>query len=294
MAIDDQIPIRSVHRLLRVGGEAVEVLRASFDARPFSRHYHETPTIGLVRSGANRFHYGRHFATAERGELCLVDPGEVHDGGHAGATWAYDCVFPSATLMRRLSRLSDIEDYPWFASPSMAGALAPDLDLFFRQLFGPAPEPELCEELLVSGLLSLIAHARARAKPHLCDSPVARLAVEFIEDNVRKPVLLGDIAEAVGANRFTIIRAVAKQTGLTPRQLILQRRVDRAREALLAGSSIAETAYAWGFADQAHLSREFKRRWGVSPGVFARSARTPVLRALIGLGSDTAPIRQGG
>jgi AraC-like DNA-binding protein len=43
-----------------------------------------------------------------------------------------------------------------------------------------------------------------------------------------------------------------------------------AKRLLEAGRSIGETAVACGFYDQAHLTNQFKRRVGVTPGHFVR------------------------
>jgi AraC-like DNA-binding protein len=44
------------------------------------------------------------------------------------------------------------------------------------------------------------------------------------------------------------------------------RRLDRARALIRAGVSLAEVAAASGFADQSHLTRQFRRAYGLSPG----------------------------
>lgn len=51
-------------------------------------------------------------------------------------------------------------------------------------------------------------------------------------------------------------------------------RIERARHArtlLWQGTSIAQTAAAAGYADQPHLSREFRRLVGATPAQFAAS-----------------------
>ena len=48
-------------------------------------------------------------------------------------------------------------------------------------------------------------------------------------------------------------------------------RVEAAREALAAGASCADAAWAAGFSDQAHLTRAFKERLGMTSGFYQRA-----------------------
>jgi AraC-like DNA-binding protein len=47
--------------------------------------------------------------------------------------------------------------------------------------------------------------------------------------------------------------------------------VAKARELICAGLELGEVAQVLGFSDQPHLTREFKKVYGVPPGVLARS-----------------------
>lgn len=60
---------------------------------------------------------------------------------------------------------------------------------------------------------------------------------------------------------------------LLRRAHLTQCRVDRARTLLSAGGDVATTPLAVGFADQAHLTRHFRRHVGVPPARFARERR---------------------
>ena len=47
------------------------------------------------------------------------------------------------------------------------------------------------------------------------------------------------------------------------------RQLDRARQAIRRGLSLAEAASDAGFADQSHMSRLFKRTYGLTPAKWA-------------------------
>jgi AraC-like DNA-binding protein len=61
--------------------------------------------------------------------------------------------------------------------------------------------------------------------------------------------------------------------GMPPHTYLNHLRVRQARVLLEAGVAPAEVAARTGFADQAHLSRHFKRVVGVPPGSFQRARR---------------------
>lgn len=77
-----------------------------------------------------------------------------------------------------------------------------------------------------------------------------------------------DLAESERAFR----RHMVETFGYGYATLVRIERARRAREMLVRGSPISEAAAIAGFADQPHLSREFRRLVGVSPGQFAASS----------------------
>ena len=99
------------------------------------------------------------------------------------------------------------------------------------------------------------------ARAHLCR----------IEDYARRH--LGDrdltperTAQACGiSTRY--LHALYRDAGQTFVQWLHEQRLDRAEQALRgAPVSVASVAHQWGFADQSHFSRLFKRRYGHTPG----------------------------
>ena len=72
----------------------------------------------------------------------------------------------------------------------------------------------------------------------------------------------------------TLQRLVQRRTGLSPKWLIQRRRLHEAAGRLAAGEvDLAGLAAELGYADQAHLTTDFRRVTGVTPGVFVRQRR---------------------
>ncbi|WP_186159447.1 helix-turn-helix transcriptional regulator [Burkholderia gladioli] len=104
-----------------------------------------------------------------------------------------------------------------------------------------------------------------------------RLAREFLDARLDQQVHLEEIAGAAGLPVFRLFRAFERHLGMTPHAYQRQARVRAAIALIRLGRPLGEVAAASGFADQAHLTRSFRRMMGVTPGVFrdATHARAP-------------------
>ena len=68
------------------------------------------------------------------------------------------------------------------------------------------------------------------------------------------------------------VEAFKISVGKPPHQFVLEKRVQRALELLRDGEgTIAEIAEAAGFSSQSHLTANFRRVTGLTPGRFRRS-----------------------
>ncbi|MEM8793492.1 MAG: AraC family transcriptional regulator [Pseudomonadota bacterium] len=113
-------------------------------------------------------------------------------------------------------------------------------------------------------------HARELHKPELTPAQLGHL-VDYIEENLASRMTLETMAELCGLGQYQLIRSFKFETGFSPHQYVLERRVERAREMLeRPENSIAEVAYSVGFSSQAHMTDVFRRRLGVTPGAYRK------------------------
>ena len=252
--------------------ESIEITRAAFDTSAFASHFHDGLAIGLVRRGANVFRAAGKQSEVGAGEICIVNPGEVHDGGRSGKPWAYDNVLvplPVVTSIAEELGIAPELDRHHVNQPKCVDAA----QTFFRLAHDDPQNAEMVEEAGLHLIATLLRQHTSAARRSAAPEPLLAIRTyEALRDHTASRLTLSELEDALGASRFQIIRAVHARYGLTPHQLQLQLRVQRAREQILAGIQIADAAIAYGFADQAHLTREMKRRWGIPPGRMRRSS----------------------
>jgi AraC-like DNA-binding protein len=78
------------------------------------------------------------------------------------------------------------------------------------------------------------------------------------------PVSLADAAAHVGLSTGRARHLFVEETGLPFRTYLLWRRLMRAAEIFSAGSSLTDAAHGAGFSDSSHLSRTFRRMFGIA------------------------------
>lgn len=101
-----------------------------------------------------------------------------------------------------------------------------------------------------------------------------KLALEMLEADLTADLPLSAVASACGLSRGYFTKAFKLSTGYPPYQWVILKRVEKATELLrLTDFTIAEVALLCGFCDQAHLTRVFTGRLGITPMQWRRTSR---------------------
>jgi AraC-like DNA-binding protein len=270
----------------RANGVPVEAMHAHFTSHAYHRHSHESYSFGVTEAGAQAFtcRHGQHVSGA--GMVMTFNPDDPHDGhaaGNDGFTYRMVHIWPEfftslAGTSRPLFRTPVIED------PAAARALRG----LHRALTGTATELERYERL--SGTATLLARnalarvpgrrpARSKLPGDNQRSPdrlVAARIRDLMNDDYRADLTADQLAAAAGCSRFAAYRAFTRSYGLAPSDYQRQLRVRAARGLLIQGISPARAAAEAGFADQAHLTRWFRRYYGITPGAYRAAASKEV------------------
>ncbi len=91
-------------------------------------------------------------------------------------------------------------------------------------------------------------------------------AVEYIQDQLDTDLTVAGIAQSVGISQYHFTKLFKESTGQSPYQYVVEARARKAKELLTTGKfTISEVAHHVGFVDQSHLTRHFKRVFGLPP-----------------------------
>ncbi|OIJ67206.1 AraC family transcriptional regulator [Streptomyces mangrovisoli] len=256
-------------------GPPLDLLTARFDKHVYAPHAHDEYTIGVCVGGTEIIDYrGGHIRTGP-GSIVVLAPGEMHTGGPGEATggYAYRALYAAPGLLADgvLGGLPHFRE-PLLDDPELAAALRTAHTELAR-----CPDPLEAESRL-PWLLTALArrHSTARADTDAVPGAagVARLVRDRLADELTAPPSLADLAADLGLSRYQLLRAFRTTMGIPPYAWLAQHRVARARGLLEAGLRPAEVAAVVGFADQAHLTRWFRRVLGVTPAAYRSGVRT--------------------
>jgi AraC-like DNA-binding protein len=254
---------------------ALEFLAATFRTHAYAPHAHDTYAIGTIETGCEVWHARGRKLYAGAGDIVMNHPLDVHDGAPSEGGYRYRMSYPTIGLMQELAASLTGHDgigTPFFREPMVHDPVGATLFSAAHQSLEEGTDALAGEEGLVRAYAHFLGHHANLAVRTVGQEtgPVA-IVKALIEARHGEDLSLAELAHAARLPRHHLIRAFRRETGLTPHAWLIDVRVRRARDRLRRGETPGDAAAATGFCDQAHLTRAFKARYGVTPGVL-RSA----------------------
>lgn len=249
--------------------KGVELLKASFQRFSFAKHWHDELSIGVIEKGAEGLNYrGSRLVIPER-HIVAINPAEVHTGfSGCDQGWTYRMFYFDTALVS-----SVVQDVNPKLQPFLASAVINDEALFqrLRQLHLSLDQDSLVlskQSLLVIALSELFErHGEQRVadmKVYKEQQKNNRLR-DYMLAHWQQNISLEQLEVLSGLSKYQLIRSFSQQFGVTPHQFLLLVKVHNAKQLLGDGLSCVNTALECGFFDQSHLTRNFKRVFGITP-----------------------------
>jgi len=252
----------------------VELLTASFTRQSFNNHFHEEFCFGVVESGQLNFNYRGKKVSANKGIINLCNPGEVHDG-FTKTGWAYRMFYVDPMLMKELS--SEISgkhnDIPFFKEGIIEDDLLSQQLLSLHRLMSDEHvfiiEKEEMFLRVVANFIKKHADSFIPIATLTSSKPMINNVIAYINDNLSQELLVSKLSELAGLSLFYFIRSFKKETGLTPKEYVIQQRINMATALIqkqhYKNLPLNQIALECGFYDQSHMNKYFKSYKGLTP-----------------------------
>jgi AraC-like DNA-binding protein len=248
-----------------------EVMAAALEDYHFEPHFHDVWSVGAIAEGSCTFICRGIEHVARRGDMVVIPPRAVHTGGTSESLLIYGMAYIQTSWFDAHAELS-------------CGGLVQFADVVIR-------DTSLCDRwvsALIRGdltdsarkaglsvaLLDLLAtHGVPEHSSPLVATdadPCAELQASMSHLDLPKADVDAH-ARRWGMHRTTLSKHFAQRYGLPPDAWLRNWRAAKAKTLMMDGMPLAEVAAATGFADQAHLTRVFKRIHGAPPGALRKS-----------------------
>jgi len=250
----------------------VELYHASILRHRFEPHLHEAFGLGAITAGVGRFRWRGAEHLAPRATLMLMNPADIHTGQTeiVDQAWGYRMAYLDEALLQELSGERDW----WFdAAVAHDAASAARVAALIAGLWEARDDGLAFDSRLLQLVQALRPHVRigrpARAEAGMRFAPV----LDFMRTHLEQKLTLEQLAAVAGLSPFHFLRSFKAQLGATPQQQLMALRLFEAKRLLGLGQAPAEVAAAVGLTDQAHLTRAFAQRYGVTPGRYREQLR---------------------
>lgn len=250
----------------------LEVMHATYLTHSFAPHRHASFVSSVIDQGVGTIWYRGATHIAPTGSLVLLNPDEIHTGEVYGSEcWTYRALYPSTELLTQIALTVTERSWNIYFSPTPIlydPELAHLLRRFHAVLVEDSPLLERESWLLhtYSYLLTRYAEHPLVVRPVGNEPQAVQVAREYLDAHFAQNISLAQLADVTGLSPFYLVRAFRQAIGLPPHAYLNQIRLEHAKQLLLAGYPIATVAYETGFVDQSHLTKRFKRIYGVTPG----------------------------
>jgi len=255
-------------------------MRTSYRRQSFPRHSHDYFTIGVMLEGRGTMWYRGAEHMSVPGDVVVIPAGEIHTGDVGPDTYvlSYLALHAPAELISAASDRVLATRIP-FETPVLRD---PMIAAGLRRLGATVASRDVGanDDLLAGIIRSLLERSmasRGRLESGHGTPGFVRAAKDILEScySDSTQTSLGALARTTGVTPFHLVREFTACTGLSPHRYLVQTRVRRAREFLAQGMPVSIAAASTGFADQSHLTTQFKRYVGMTPAAYRRSRLSP-------------------
>ena len=257
----------------------VGLLHAYYVQHAYPRHSHDYYVISLIERGRQSFtHKGTKHSTPPGGVI-LINPGAAHTGEAADEQgFELRSLYPTTALMETaVFELTRHRALPFFKEVRVDHRWATNSVLSLHKAIAEGAGTLECESRILWTLAELIkryADISSAEQPLGEEKKAIQQARAYIEEYFAEGITLNKLAQHVALSPYYLLRVFSSEVGMPPYAYLESVRIRHAQQLIETGKPLAEVAAEVGFSSQSHLTRQFKKIIGATPGQYAQQVRS--------------------
>ncbi|WP_298486748.1 AraC family transcriptional regulator [uncultured Maribacter sp.] len=237
--------------------DGIELLNANSCTLDFPFHAHETLNISLILKNTFNTKLIDRFLKAPVGTICITNANEIHatpcDNYIGNSFFTF---YVSLDVIKKINNGQVL-----FFKDNIIYNQKIFGELYFLSLNFKKSNIQF-EKRLKSVLTSLISEYSSHKE---INNVTKHHFQSFVSNTPINTFSLSKTASQFGMSKYKFIRLFKQETGLTPNNFILLKKIEKSKEMLKNGNSIFDVAIDCGFYDNSHFYKNFKRFIGVNP-----------------------------
>ena len=250
-------------------------------------HHHDFYEVYYLQGGYVEYWVDGRIIRLEPGDILLINPQELHRPLLTADTKVYDRIVlwinkayleqltqPDGELSRCFDQSLPNRICPGERERSVLKQLVRELvHEYYSQAYGSKISAQGLFLQLMVQLNRMALQTKTPDKEERQLSELVRKSMDYIRDNLSKPLSLEEIANHLYVSKYHLSHAFSRDVGVSVYRYIMLRRLLMARQQLLTGQSAGQVSIVCGFSDYASFYRAFKAEYGVSPRQYAANSQ---------------------
>jgi AraC family transcriptional regulator len=227
------------------------------------------PGEGRYPKTAFHSHHAIQVTLSLRGTFTLETRDRHVAGGAAAVAPDTEHAFEAEGVVAHLfldpeGRLGRTLQRALFSSASLVPILSSQLGGFDARLLADFEGPDCTDSSLIALGRTLLAQLASESERDERPEARVRKMAAWAAARIDKAVTLADAAAQVGLSSGRARHLFVESTGLPFRTYLLWLRLTKAVELFSGGAALTDAAHGAGFSDSSHLSRTFRRMFGIA------------------------------
>jgi AraC-like DNA-binding protein len=246
--------------------DGMEALYLHNHKTPFPSHFHPTFNITLVYDGVFNTKLHDRLVIAPSGTILITNPQEIHANPREDdSSVSFFTFYVSQEFLEYCNDGNPV----FFENKTIDDmALFADLHQLSIKLINNSDPASIENDFKIT-----LASLAAKHGSNSSETPyrIQLLFDQLLAEDHFEKFSLAEAAKRFGIDKYKFIRLFKYQTGLTPNNYFIYKRIEKSKAMLSEGKDLLSVAIDLGFYDTAHFCNYFKKFTGISPTTYTTS-----------------------